>query len=112
MKRATMLLCLLTLIATLPPVNVYADSLSCSGGIISTGDRSADVLGKCGAPDSKDSHLEEITQRVDADAKQKVYITVEEWTYNFGTNQFMRIVVLRNGEITEIRTGNYGYTKP
>jgi Protein of unknown function (DUF2845) len=112
MKRASILFCVLALMTALTCVDVYADSLSCSGGIISTGDRSADVLAKCGSPDSKDSHLEEVTQRIDADTKQKVYVTVEEWTYNFGTNQFMRIVVLKNGQVTEILTGNYGYTKP
>jgi Fe-S cluster assembly scaffold protein SufB len=112
MKRAILLLCLLALTTALPITNVYADSVSCSGGIISTGDRSTDVLAKCGSPDSKDSHVEAVTQRIDADTKQTVYITVEEWTYNFGTNQFLRTIVLKNGVVAEIRTGNYGYSKP
>lgn len=111
MKRATMLLCLLMLTAALPR-GVYADSLSCSGGIISTDDRSIDVLAKCGPPDFKDSHQEEVIQRLDGNTKQKVFVTVEEWTYNFGPSQFMRIVVLRNGRVSEIQVGDYGYAKP
>lgn len=45
------------------------------------------------------------------DTKQKVYITVEEWTYNLGPDQFTRIVVLKNGRVAEIRTVSYGYIK-
>jgi hypothetical protein len=112
MKRASMLLCLLALIAAIPRANVYADALSCSGGIISTDDRSIDVLAKCGPPDFKQSHLEEVIQRLDRDTKQKVFITVEEWTYNFGPSQFIRIVVLKNGRVSEIQVGDYGYAKP
>ena len=39
-------------------------------------------------------------------------LPVEIWTYNLGPSQFLRIVVLQNGSVTEIRTGNYGYSKP
>jgi uncharacterized protein DUF2845 len=93
-----------------PWFNVHADSFSCEGGIVSTDDRSSDVLAKCGPPDFRDSHQEEVAQRL-GDTKQKVYINVEEWTYNLGPNQFIRIVVLKNGRIAEIRTGSYGYIK-
>lgn len=112
MKKITLLSCFFALLLTVFCITVYADSVSCAGGIISTGDRSSDVYAKCGPPDFRNSHQEEVAQRIDADTKQKIYITVEEWTYNFGPNQFIRIVVLINGEVTEIRTGNYGYSKP
>jgi len=112
MKRATMLMCLLALAAALPRADVYADSLSCAGGIISTDDRSIDVLAKCGPPDFKDSHQEEVIERIDRGTTQKVFITVEEWTYNFGPSQFIRIVVLKNGRVSEIQVGDYGYAKP
>jgi hypothetical protein len=98
------------LITVVPWFNVHADSFSCEGGIVSTDDRSSDVLAKCGPPDFRDSHQEEVVQRL-GDTKQKVYINVEEWTYNLGPNQFIRIVVLKNGRIAEIRTGSYGYIK-
>ena len=108
--------CFLAMIGALtmavPWSNVYADSFSCPGGIVSTDDSSFDVMAKCGAPDFRDSHQEEVVQRFDVDTKQKVYINVEEWTYNLGTSQFTRIIILKNGRIAEIRTGSYGYTKP
>jgi hypothetical protein len=90
---------------------IQAATLDCSGGIISAGDSRVDVLTKCGEPDAKESHEEELTNRLDDGTRHKLFITVEEWTYNFGPTQFMRIVTLKNGKVAFIRAGNYGYTK-
>ena len=108
MIKSIIFVCFLTLITVIPFFSVYADSFSCAGGIVSTDDRSFDVLAKCGQPDFRDSHQEEVVQQLDG-TKKKVFITVEEWTYNLGPNQFTRIVVLKNGRIAEIKTGSYGY---
>jgi hypothetical protein len=112
MRKSYLIPVLFIMTLTLCWLDAYADSFSCGGGIISTDDRTADVVAKCGYPDFRDSHQEEVIQRLDSNARQKEYITVEEWTYNLGPNQFMRIVVLKNGRVAEIRTGNYGYLKP
>ena len=93
------------------PTLSHADSLSCSGGIVSSGDSAVDLIVRCGQPEWKESYQEEITDRVDPNLKQRTYVTVELWTYNFGPQQFMRIVTLRNGVIAGIRTGQYGRTK-
>ncbi len=98
----------LFLMTAVPCFSVRADSFSCEGGIISIDDRSYDVLAKCGQPDFRDSHQEEVVERFNG-AKQKVYITVEEWTYNLGPNQLTRIIFIRHGRVAEIRTGSYGY---
>lgn len=112
MRKTSMFLYFFILMLSTSCIDVYADSFSCAGGIISTDDRASDVLAKCGPPDFRDSHQEEVVQRLDADTKQKVFITVEEWTYNLGTNQFTRIVILKNGRVAEIQVGDYGYAKP
>lgn len=111
-KKTNVLIALLVLTGTFFWLDAYADSFSCAGGIISTDDRSADVVSKCGDPDFRDSHQEEVVQKPDAGTREKIYIKVDEWTYNLGPSQFMRIVVLKNGRVAEIRTGNYGYVKP
>ena len=111
MRSAGIFLLFLTLASAFPCADVLAAALSCDGGIISTGDRSMDVLAKCGTPDSKESHQEELGEQLDDNTKQKVFVTVEEWTYNFGPSKFMRIIVLKNGVVANIRLGNYGYTK-
>ncbi len=111
--RKNHVLCFFALVVTILLYSTaFADSFSCPGGIISDGDKSSDVFAKCGPPDFRDSHQEEVSQRVDSDTKKTIYIAVEEWTYNLGPNQLMRIVVLKNGTVAEIRTGKYGYVKP
>jgi hypothetical protein len=110
MKKTAVLLGFLLLIAT-PYFDRYAIALDCAGGIISTGDSRFDLLKKCGEPDFKDSHAEEFFEQFGRGIGRKVIITVEEWTYNFGPSQFMRIVVLKNGTVADIREGNYGYRK-
>jgi Protein of unknown function (DUF2845) len=110
MRRINLLLCFLAFMA-IPCVNAYADMLSCKGGIVSVGDSRIDLVTKCGEPDWKDSHTEEISEWLDKDTKTKLIVTVDEWTYNFGPSQLIRIVTMKNGRISDIRTGNYGYIK-
>lgn len=90
---------------------VLADSLSCDGGIVSVGDSAVDLIMKCGQPAWKDSYSEEFVDKFDRGVKRKTYINVEEWTYNFGSQQFLRIVTLRNSVISSIRTGQYGTSR-
>jgi len=110
MIKSFIFACFLTLLTAIPCFNAYADSFSCAGGIVSTDDSSYDVLSKCGQPDFIESHQEEVGQRFD-DTMRRVYITVEEWTYNLGPSQLIRIVILKNGKVAEIRTGSYGTIK-
>jgi hypothetical protein len=102
--------CFFALLLLLPHASLSA-SLDCGGGIISEGDTRADVLAKCGSPYSKDSHDEELIERLGQGERRKTFITVEEWTYDFGPARFSRIITLRNGKVADIRTGNYGYGK-
>jgi hypothetical protein len=105
------LICFILLSIGLFPVQVNADTLSCDGGIISIGDRAVDLLMKCGKPEWQESHQEEITDRLAPGLRQKTYITVEQWTYNFGSHQLLRTVTIKNGVITDIRTGQHGISK-
>ena len=36
-------------------------------------------------------------------------VVVEEWTYNLGPYQLMRVVLLENGYVEEIKHLGYGY---
>ncbi len=64
---------------------------------------------KCGEPDWKESHKQEIVEKLEEDTKRKTVVTVEEWTYNFGPDKFIRIFTFRNGKLVDIRTDGYGY---
>ena len=107
------LLTALSIIALLPAAPVTSESgdlsMRCGERIVSVGDSAADVVAKCGEPAWKAKWEEVIRDRPGDDTERKVYITVEDWTYNFGPNQFLRIFTLRNGKVTDIRTGGYGY---
>lgn len=35
----------------------------------------------------------------------------EEWTYNFGSSKLMRIVILDNGVVSDVRTGERGFDR-
>ena len=109
MRKAWVIAGFLSLTAAFPSFDARADSFSCDGGIVSAGDRSSDLLVKCGPADFRDSHQEVVEQQLDDTTQHKLYVTVDEWTYDLGPNRFMRIVVMKNGVITEIRTGSYGF---
>lgn len=108
MRHLSFIILLLTFLSPLP---VRADSLSCDGGIVSDGDSAVDLIMKCGQPAWKDSHPEEIVDALDRNFKRKIMVSVEEWTYDFGPQQFLRIITLRNGVISSIRSGQYGTGK-
>jgi len=99
-----------------------ASDFSCGSKIITTGDYSYDVLRKCGEP----SHVE-VWEKVRArrdfgpglfEAEiglsrwspfVKELVTVEEWEYNLGSNQFIRYLRFENGRLIRITVGDYGY---
>jgi hypothetical protein len=83
-----------------------ADSAYCGGKLILDGERTYDVIAKCGLPDSSESHDELVG---DPQYGPVVRVVVEEWSYNFGPHDFIRLVMFRNGIVTSIRTGWYGY---
>lgn len=111
MKYRTVLLLFTALAWAVPYDDLHAATLSCRGGIISDGDSRVDLVAKCGEPDAGESHNEEVFEWLHDGTKRKLFITVEDLTYNFGPNQLQRIVTLKNGIIANIRTGNYGYSK-
>ena len=72
MKLHTPLIAGLLAIASL---DARADSLRCAKGIASTGDRSVEVLNKCGQPVSKS-----VVGYVVSD-RQSIEVPQEEWVY-------------------------------
>ncbi len=109
MKSSLLALWFLTVMMAIPCL-LFAESFECKQGTVYINDSRVDMLLKCGEPDWKESHREKIVSRPSRSTKHKKSITVEEWTYNFGPNRFIRIITLRNGKITDIRTGDYGYS--
>ncbi|WP_085726166.1 DUF2845 domain-containing protein [Pseudomonas sp. R37(2017)] len=76
-----------------------ADTLRCGSQLISVGDRSSEVLQKCGEPASRDL----LGYKRSADRREE--FQVEEWTYgpNGGMYQYLRFEGNRLKQITSKR---------
>lgn len=87
---------------------VVSGTKHCDFNNLNLGSPSAIVRAKCGKPDSREQHYEMITGKI-AGGRRQVSISVDEWTYNLGPNQFMRVLTFRNGELYKISTGERGF---
>jgi hypothetical protein len=97
-----------------PAASASGGAFYCGNDLVQPGDRKIEVIHACGEPDSVDT-WEEIEDRGFFryghfwPSVEKV--RVEEWTYNFGPNRFIRILRFENGELVNIRDGDYGFPK-
>ena len=109
MKKA-----LLTAICSLIifPATAGAATFACNGKIVSTGDAKTDVLMKCGEPAGRDSREEVVVETIDETTKRKTTVTIDEWTYNRGAENLIRILTFRDGVLTDVRTTGYGTAEP
>lgn len=77
------------------------------------GDSTSEILARCGEPASREA--KQIERRLAAaDPSGLVYgegatTTIETWTYNFGTQAFLRRLKFVDGRLVRIATGGYGY---
>jgi hypothetical protein len=79
-------------------------SIRCDGGIVSVGDSKLDLLGKCGPPALVDERPDKRWT-----ASGRAVVAVEQWTYNFGPNQFLQFVTVVDGKVVGVERGGYGY---
>lgn len=105
--KATMRHCGLLMLATALCLPASAgDSMRCGDRIVATGAMPAEVLGACGPPAYRDPWVFQHPVHHGAVAD------VEEWYYNFGPNQLLRILRFRHGRLAEIGADGYGYAEP
>ena len=100
-----------------------AYGLRCGSRLICLGDPKSKILHECGEPDDIEVRHEEHVFGYNRTpylydweynghfetSSLKEVITIEEWTYNFGSTRFIRFLTFVNGRLKEIRTGGYGY---
>ena len=99
-KRLSAILLLLSVSAWLPSASA-SGSMRCNGRIVSNGMSAAGVLAACGEPDYRDIWNQAGGGSLLGDE--------EEWYYNFGSNQLLRVLHLRGGSVSDISTDGYGY---
>jgi hypothetical protein len=80
-------------------------AMRCGSRIVSEGMQAAEVLGRCGEPAYRDVLS-------DAGRGGRGWISdQEQWYYNFGPSQLLRVVTLRNGTVDSIGEDGYGYAE-
>ncbi len=89
-------------------VTVNAATMRCNGMVVSLGETKAEVAVKCGEPASRDSREEEVIDRSDGSAIRIATVTVEDWTYDFGPDSLIRVLIFRNNRLEDIRDRGYG----
>lgn len=92
-------------------------SLRCGGGLVSVGDTKIDLLGKCGRPALEEQQPREVSsgyrdRESGAGWRQRTLVSVERWTYDFGSSSFIQIVTMELGKIVRIDQGGRGYGLP
>lgn len=98
----------LLLIAAAAPAHAFR----CGSRIITRGDHAEKILQYCGEPVSVQTRL---VQMPYVDERWVRYrgvveeVVVEEWLYNRGPRQLMRLVRLENGFVAEVKSLGYGY---
>lgn len=105
----------LTLSFFLLPSSGDAATLRCGHALASDGASTSEVVLKCGEPMSKDTRTERVGEKTrqkdeesDTTRERVVYKTIEEWTYNFGPQRLMQVVVFENGRLVDVRSAGYG----
>ncbi len=91
-----------------------AFAFRCGTRVITSGDPADKVLQFCGSPVSVQTRHAE---RPYIDELGRSYLSrglveevvIEEWMYNLGPNQLMRLVRIENGRVVEVKSLGYGY---
>jgi hypothetical protein len=82
---------------------------SCDQEKLQTGLSQYEVLQRCGEPFFRDSRREQRLTTVEHGTSRLLDLRVDEWTYNFGPNQFLRILTFENGRLVNVHTGDRGF---
>jgi hypothetical protein len=86
----------------------------CEPSALRVGATTYDLLSLCGEPVFRDAR-EELLSVVEGEgplvAGASATRVTETWTYDFGPRALVRLVQVRDGRVTAVRTGGYGYSQ-
>ncbi|MFY9270256.1 MAG: DUF2845 domain-containing protein [Candidatus Manganitrophaceae bacterium] len=84
--------------------------LACDAPAVSISQTKEEVKAKCGAPIWVEKRKGDLAAEKHPLEKHRSSRSVEEWYYNLGPQQFIRILQFKNGRLAAIETGGYGWT--
>lgn len=101
------------------------DGMRCGQRLVSRGDTLYKVRAVCGEPDAADRRVvtrsarrrvrgpcfKDRAGKLRCERTEEVYfdVVIDEWTYDFGAQRFIRYVTFENGALARVKTGEYGY---
>jgi hypothetical protein len=89
-----------------PPAAEASGSMRCGSRLLSEGMLAAEALAICGEPDFRD------VWPAPAPYGYGALGQIEEWVYNRGSSQLLRVLRVRNGRVERIVTEGYGFALP
>ncbi len=89
-------------LSMLSGIPAYALTMSCGNQIVNEGDRTFDVLRKCGEPAFVSRRFESLL------FAYPFGIEVQDWYYDLGPNQFVRVLQFRDNRLVSVKIGGYG----
>ena len=109
---AAVLFATLTLLPARARAGGTESSIRCTRGVVSLGDATIDLLGKCGAPTLREVRAYDGAIATLRPTRGAVNASVSErWTYDFGPQQFAMFVTVEGGKVVGIERGNRGYVR-
>ncbi len=78
--------------------------LRCKSGLIMVGETKLEVVSRCGEPAGKSTVERRLPRTV-----KPTYVTIEEWTYNFGPSDFIHVLEFEGSTLKAIRRGSRGF---
>jgi hypothetical protein len=116
---------LLGIAAILVSATSRAEGLRCGEKLASNGASLYEVRTKCGEPDDAQHSIETRTVQKKVLAAcangrglcevietQSVLISIDRWTYDFGSNRFLEFAVFEQGNLVHVMKGPYGQKPP
>jgi hypothetical protein len=105
----------------------WADGMYCGSRLISAGDTLYQVRSVCGEPDDAQRRIETRTVRhrvrvpcnrnesgsneagkCERTVERSSDVVVDDWTYDFGRQRFIRFLTFLDGRLASVQTGSYG----
>ena len=106
------------MVISLSQTAAAADMMRCGDRLVVSGAPAAEVHGVCGEPTDRRSrqlnfwHAVHDSGHPETGTAVEVPVELEEWTYNFGSDQLIRVLHFRNGILADVEFGGYGFDSP
>ncbi|HJL19388.1 MAG TPA: DUF2845 domain-containing protein [Sandaracinaceae bacterium LLY-WYZ-13_1] len=97
-------------------VGSTAHAMQCRGRLVSRGDAPSRVRSLCGDPSDVSTRVVQRSRTIHRRLPDgsivsdtvTVSVEVQEWTYDFGPQRFVRVLTFEDGELVAIETRGYG----